>query len=266
MLQVETTWRSTVDDGQVNALASHLIAVERVIQTMRECLHESLSLDDMASIACLSPYYFCRVFHSIIGAPPGEFLSALRMDAAKRLLLTTPLSVTDVCFEVGYTGLGSFTTRFTQLVGLPPRLLRHLAWNVAMPSLSSQSDLDVNAARLCQGGLRGQINVDGSFCGHIFAGLFPKAIPQGRPVRGTLLSQPGLYHIDPVPDGRYYLMVAAFPLSADPQTYLLPNEKLLVGVHGPLMICGGSALESVDIVLRPLRPTDPPIIVALPYI
>jgi AraC-like DNA-binding protein len=267
MLQVEDMWRSTIDGEQVSTQASHLLAVERVIQAMREHLHEPLSLEDMASIACLSPYYFSRVFHNIIGAPPGEFLAALRLDAAKRLLLTTSLSVTDICFEVGYTGLGSFTTRFTQSVGLPPRLLRHQAWNTAIPSLEPRCSLDMtSSSSLCQGGLRGQIRAESSFRGFIFAGLFPRAIPQGRPVRCTLLSQPGPYHIDLIPDGRYYLMVAAFPVTTDPQVFLLPNERLLVGIQGPLMICNGSVPEPVDVVLRPLCPTDPPIIVALPYI
>src|SRR5262249_28546352 len=102
----------------------HQNAVERVIKVMREHLAEPLSLGDMADEACLSPYYFNRVFHRSIGLPPCEFLAALRLDAAKKLLLTTDLSVTDVCFTVGYNALGSFTSRFTQQVGLSPRHLR----------------------------------------------------------------------------------------------------------------------------------------------
>ena len=108
-------------------LAAHTQAVERAIQAMHTHLHEPLLLEDLASVAYLSPSHFNRVFHRLIGIPPGEFLSALRFQAARRLLLTTSLSVTDICFEVGYTSTGSFTSRFTQLVGLPPRLLRQRA-------------------------------------------------------------------------------------------------------------------------------------------
>src|SRR5216684_4257917 len=116
------------EDGACQVtLAAHTQAVERVIRAMHTHLHELLTLEDLASVACLSPFYFTRVFHRLIGIPPGEFLSALRFQAARRLLLTTPLSVTDICFEVGYTSTGSFTTRFTQLVGLSPRLLRQRA-------------------------------------------------------------------------------------------------------------------------------------------
>src|SRR5213080_3436753 len=115
------------DGGQQVTHAAHTQAVERVIQTMHTQLHEVLTLEDLASVACLSPSHFTRVFRRLIGIPPGEFLSALRLQAARRLLLTTSLSVTDICFEVGYNSIGSFTSRFTHLVGLSPRLLRQRA-------------------------------------------------------------------------------------------------------------------------------------------
>src|SRR6266496_1703911 len=115
------------ENGRLALQDVHLAAIERVIETKRAHLCEPLLLEDMADVACLSPYYFSRVFHQIISIPPGEFLSTLRLDMAKRLLLTTSLSVTEICFEVGYIGLGSFTTRFTQQIGIPPRHLRRLA-------------------------------------------------------------------------------------------------------------------------------------------
>jgi AraC family transcriptional regulator len=103
-------------------LAAHMQAVERAIQVMHIHMHEVLTLEDLASAAYLSPSRFKHVFRHLIGIPPGEFLSALRLQAARRLLLTTPLSVTEVCFEVGYSSPGSFTSRFTHRVGLSPRL------------------------------------------------------------------------------------------------------------------------------------------------
>src|SRR5947209_7203881 len=108
-------------------LVTQTQAVERAIQTMHTHLHEMLTLEDLASVAYLSPSHFHRVFCRLIGVPPGEFLAALRFQEARRLLVTTSLSVTDICFEVGYTSTGSFTSRFTQLVGLSPRLLRQRA-------------------------------------------------------------------------------------------------------------------------------------------
>ena len=112
------------------ARAAHASAVERVVATMRERLGEALTLQDLADVAHLSPYYFARVFRDMTGIPPAEYLAALRVQEAKRLLLTTQASVTDVCFEVGYTGLGTFTARFARLVGVSPGRLRRRAEDV----------------------------------------------------------------------------------------------------------------------------------------
>src|ERR1700738_2954754 len=123
------------DGGQHVTHAAHTQAVERAIQAMHTQLDEVLTLEDLASVACLSPSHFHRVFHRLIGIPPGEFLSALRFQMARRLLVTTSLSVTDICFEVGYTSIGSFTSRFTHRVALSPRLLRQRAHAFEPPSL-----------------------------------------------------------------------------------------------------------------------------------
>jgi AraC-like DNA-binding protein len=260
-------WTTAATSGRLDTQASHRLIVERVICYIREHVQESLSLDDLADIACLSPYYFNRIFHGLIGIPPGEFLAALRLNAAKRLLLTTSLSVTDICFEVGYSGLGSFTTRFSQQVGVSPRLLRNLAQEHLV---FSQIELELaemtQPAPPCMNSLTGHIFLPLPFNGLIFAGLFPKPIPQGHPVRCTMLTAPGAYHIDLIPPGRYYLMVAAFPLSDNPQTYLLPDASLLVGSYGPLTICQNAIPQPVNLLLRSLRPTDPPILSALPYL
>jgi AraC family transcriptional regulator len=87
---------------------------------MRDRAEGALSLRTMAEIAQLSPYHFARTFRRVTGIPPGEIQTTVRLERAKQLLLTTDLSVTGVCFEVGYESLGTFTTRFTQLVGLSP--------------------------------------------------------------------------------------------------------------------------------------------------
>jgi AraC family transcriptional regulator len=250
--------------------ALHGASIEQVIQSMRDRVGEPLTLDDMADMACLSPYYFCRIFHQVIGIPPGEFLALQRLEAAKRLLLTTSLSVTDICFEVGYSGLGSFTTRFTQLVGVSPGQLRRLVTQPTRKAdLSSEALLEQKTIieRIAgERGVRGRIHMTHPFTGLIFIGLFPKPIPQARPVRCTHLYTPGSFHIDRVPDGRYYLMVAAMPLCDDPRMLLMVNAGMRVGAQGPLMVHNGKLDEMVDIVLRPPRVTDPPIISALPYL
>jgi AraC family transcriptional regulator len=245
----------------------HMPAINHVVQILREqCTAESLSLQHMADIAALSPYYFDRIFRAIIGIPPGEFQAALRLEAAKRLLLTTPLSVTEVCFEVGYHSLGTFTSRFTQLVGLSPQRFRQLPDAVAS-TIDPLRELTIASplVRLSSGaGPTGTIIGPDDFSGLIFVGIFPKPIPQKRPVAGTILTTLGPYHLDPLPDGHYYVLVAALPWSQNPLDYLLPSKGLLVGRgREPLLVHHGQVTGDGDVVLRPMIATDPPLLVAL---
>src|SRR5579862_5674943 len=82
-------------------MTAHTQAVECVIQTMQSHLHEELTLDDLASVACLSPAHFNRIFRRLIGVPPVEYLTALRFQQARQLLLMTSLRITDICYEIG---------------------------------------------------------------------------------------------------------------------------------------------------------------------
>lgn len=252
-------------------LICHRQAVERVIVAMRERLHEPLSLHDMsAEIAHMSLHHFVRVFHQITGAPPIKFLSALRLDAAKSLLLTTSLSVTDVCFEVGYNSLGTFTSRFTQLVGLPPRQFRRFAARIKSASLEdlglhygeAPKHPDMNSC------IKGRIDAPVPTMGLIFVGLFEAQIPQSYPVGGTLLVEPGMYSIGQIPDGTYYLMAATLPNLINPESYLLPDHKMLhVGAgRGQLLVRRGRAYGDTNLTLRPIELTDPPLLISLPLL
>jgi AraC-like DNA-binding protein len=260
---------SREDEAHHVTLAIQARAVERAIQVMHTHLHDLLSLEDLASVAYLSPYHFNRVFRRLIGIPPGEFLSALRFQAARRLLLTTSLSVTDICFEVGYTSTGSFTSRFTQLVGLSPRLLRQRAL--------AFEPLPVEYAELYPAtfsgipekhGLLGRISSPAPFQGTIYVGLFTSPIPQGAPVRCTRLSSPGWYRLHGIADGIYHIRAAAFPVATDLHSSLLPGEKMLVGNNAsPLVIHYGHVVSGdLDLVLHAPRLTDPPLVMGLPLL
>jgi AraC family transcriptional regulator len=248
--------------------AAHTQVVERVIGTMHTHLQELLTLEDLASVACLSPFYFNRVFRRLIGVPPVAFLSALRFQMARQLLLTTSLSVTDICFEVGYTSTSSFTYRFTHLAGLSPRLLRQRAGEFELPlekpapgRATSPDSFPVKNT------LVGRISAPTTFRGTIYVGLFPGPIPQGRPVRCTRLCLSGGYRITGIPDGVYYLLAAAFPVNTNLQLYLLPGEKLLLAHNThPLVICNGHISGDPNLTLHPPHLTDAPLVMALPLL
>jgi AraC-like DNA-binding protein len=82
------------------------------------------SLANAAVHAGLSPFYFHRLFADAFAETPHKFVTRLRIEHAKRLLLAGNHSVTDVCFDAGYESLGSFSTRFHSLTGLSPAAFR----------------------------------------------------------------------------------------------------------------------------------------------
>jgi AraC-like DNA-binding protein len=79
-----------------------------------------IPLDTAAREACLSPFHFHRLFRATFGETPHDFLTSRRMDHARRLLASGEMTVTEVCLEIGYSSLGSFSTKFQSLVGVTP--------------------------------------------------------------------------------------------------------------------------------------------------
>jgi len=85
---------------------------------------EPLGVEDLASAAGLSPAHFSREFRAAFGESPHGYLLTRRLERAAALLLTTDRSVAEICFEVGLSSVGSFTTSFTRTYGVPPSAYR----------------------------------------------------------------------------------------------------------------------------------------------
>jgi AraC-like DNA-binding protein len=79
-----------------------------------------LSIHDIARTIDISPFHFIRRFEAVFGATPHQFRIRSRLERAKQLLAAGGHSVTDVCMEVGFSSLGSFTHMFTRRVGTTP--------------------------------------------------------------------------------------------------------------------------------------------------
>jgi AraC family transcriptional regulator len=240
--------------------------VEQVLAVMRQDLATPLSLHALAECAGLSPFHFARVFRRVTGIPPGAFLAALRLEEAKRLLLTTDLPVTDICFAVGYQGLGTFTARFTRLVGVPPTQLRRLPELLAAIDFRAATDnIAPHVGGADCGQVAGRIEIPDATARLIAVGLFPAAIPQGRPVSGAVLAAPGPFRCPVPPDGTYHLLAATLPATGDPLVLLLPDAGLRVGrSQDALRVAGGRVYGNTTVTLRPMRATDPPLLVAVP--
>jgi AraC-like DNA-binding protein len=88
---------------------------------------EPVSLRNAAHVACCSPYHFHRQFTALFGETPQEYVARLKLQEAKRLLVTTALPVAAVCGKVGYSSLGTFSTQFRRREGASPTEYRYVA-------------------------------------------------------------------------------------------------------------------------------------------
>jgi AraC-like DNA-binding protein len=91
---------------------------------LRELGEPSPSIADVARDLAISPFHFIRQFEAAFGVTPHQFRIQTRLDLAKHLLALGQHSVTDVCMEVGFSSLGSFSAMFTRRVGEAPSAYR----------------------------------------------------------------------------------------------------------------------------------------------
>jgi len=244
---------------RADTAACHERAVRRVITTMRERLDEELSLKEMADVAIMSPFHFNRTFHHVVGMPPRRFLSALRVERARHLLLTTEERVTDVCFEVGYNSLGTFTRRFTETFGLSPRALRRCTmWNTP-PDVQSAARRPSSRPT---GNVSGTIVAPDDFLGQVFVGLFATPIPQGMPVSCCVAYGSETFSLR-APAGRWHLYALGVRTPAAPLDLLLFDDALRAS-GGVIDVPSSHAHGSARLELRPRVEFDPPILLALP--
>jgi AraC-like DNA-binding protein len=96
----------------------------RAKDRMGAASHEDWPVRRLARVSGLSEAHFARSFKQAFGIPPHRYLLTRRIERAMALLRRGDLSVTEVCFEVGCASLGTFSTRFTELVGVPPSVYR----------------------------------------------------------------------------------------------------------------------------------------------
>lgn len=85
---------------------------------------QPLTVAALAATAAMSPAHFSRRFLAVYGETPYAYLMTRRIERAKALLVATDLSVTDVSIAVGCSSLGSFSARFSELVGCSPSRFR----------------------------------------------------------------------------------------------------------------------------------------------
>ncbi|GAB3058789.1 AraC family transcriptional regulator [Micromonospora schwarzwaldensis] len=233
--------------------------MRRAIAAMHEKLGEQLTVDDMARAAMFSKFHFTRVFQRATGVTPGRFLSALRLQRAKHLLVSTSLSVADISMRVGYNSVGTFSSRFTRSVGMPPTTYRRLSGYA--PQIAT--DPDYRTGHPHNARVQGRIWAPESHADSpVFLGLFQDRIPEGQPVRCTILARPGAYQLDCVPPGNWFLLAQSVNGDLDSDMDAGDEQAVCVATHGPLHM-RGDGVAHADLDLQPARAMDPPVLLAL---
>ena len=245
----------------------HRRAILKVLPFMRERLTEEIGLRQLADVAIMSPYHFLRTFREQTGVSPVRFLGALRVEAAKRLLIETDDGILDICYRIGYSSLGTFSSRFTQLVGLSPGRFRELGKSFyrdlpALMQVVSSCPLPAGAPVL-------EASVERQRPDQVvFAGLFSTPIPQGRPMSCAVLldREQRDFRLAAPQSGIAFLFAVAMDADAPPIDLLIGGSAVrAVAGSGPLGFDQGPPAGRV-LQLKPPDPFDPPMLLALPLL
>lgn len=114
------------------------LAMNRPLLRARDAMDRDFSVPltvrDLAAVACVSEANFIRSFKAVFGETPHRYLQRRRIERAMYLLRTTRTSVTDICMEVGFSSLGSFSRTFNDIVGEAPSLFRQRGAIAEVPS------------------------------------------------------------------------------------------------------------------------------------
>ena len=111
------------DDAGAQRLRE-IVVIRRVRDRIDRQYAQPLNVEALAQGAHMSAGHLSREFRRIYGESPYAYLMTRRIERAMTLLRCGDLSVTEICFVVGFSSLGTFSTRFAELVGVPPSVYR----------------------------------------------------------------------------------------------------------------------------------------------
>ncbi len=249
-------------------------AVKQAILSMRERYYEPITLHEIAAEVFVSPFHFSRIFARDTGVTPGRYLTSVRMFEAKRMLLNSSLTVSDIVCSVGYSSVGTFTTRFTEAVGMTPTQYRspeveELLIAVApefhrLPSLQELRSVGkscVGVRPAIGGSIVGSVDVPGELApADVLIGVFDNRIPQRGPIAFTALphSSGGDMAINNVPEGDWWVIAVAEPAAAGAHA-----PRIFLGdLRQPVSVTAGH-VSRITLQMREVGPTDPPFAITL---
>jgi AraC family transcriptional regulator len=249
---------------RADTIEAYTMAVERAVCHMKAHSGEPLDLDQLARIAGMSRFHLVRVFDELTGTTPHHFLACLRMQRAKDLLLAPGASITEVCMDVGYSSLGTFSTTFSTLVGISPQEFRAMTKRLTVKQFALAVRRFLTAGRKVRGPrLEGVVEGPSKPRGFVFVGTFAHGVPQGAPLSGTVMLKPGTFCIERPMIPEFHLLAVLIPFTAKWSAF---------AANLPVELVAGLRVQNQDpakplqlrLRLRPVRLTDPPIVLALP--
>ena len=105
-------------------MRQQLVALRRVRDRIDREFDRPLSVEALAATEHMSAGHLSRQFKAAFGESPYSFLMTRRIERAMALIRRGDLTITEICFTVGFSSLGTFSTRFSELVGVSPRAYR----------------------------------------------------------------------------------------------------------------------------------------------
>ncbi|MEU9067521.1 AraC family transcriptional regulator [Streptomyces sp. NPDC048306] len=220
--------------------------IECIAGIIREQYQDSLTLTELSRQVGLSRFHMARLFSQETGLPPGLFLTAVRLEQARWKLLHSEDNIADVSLQVGYSSIGTFTTRFTQVTGVSPGKYRRLA------SLG----IDVDAfggtapdAPVGYGTVVGTVQrTDGLSDEPLFAAAFPahRGVPRfgARPARCRRVPRSdGLWRLRYVPTGSWSVQVVSRTRDGGVLVAESPTFEVAPGSVNPLELTLRPALQ-----------------------
>ncbi|WP_405164816.1 helix-turn-helix transcriptional regulator [Nocardia sp. NBC_01499] len=173
------------------------------IRYMWDNCGQQISLDELAGIAKYSKFYFVRKFRSETRCSPVRFLSAVRLARSKQLLADTSTNVYEISQSVGYMSYGTFTSRFTEAVGLSPSRYRRyvrgerasLGWEIYGADSERPHDMPSLTIKLFDG--------NGDTVRRAYVGIFSTATPVSSAAALLIVENRDVFSIDCLPPGRW---------------------------------------------------------------
>jgi transcriptional regulator GlxA family with amidase domain len=115
-----------------------LVRLCRARDMLRDVHDRTVTIDEVARLAEMSPFHFIRQFSGLFGDTPHQARIKARLDRARNLLVSGDRSVTEICMEVGFSSHGSFSALFARRLGVPPSEYRRRARSmVAVPGAAA---------------------------------------------------------------------------------------------------------------------------------